>query len=40
MWRGLPLRASAAIAPVMTAVRPAITWTARIARKTGAVEPT
>ena len=34
------MRARAAIAPVMTAVRPARTWTARTARKAGAVEPT
>ena len=34
------LAASAAAAPVMTAVTPAMTWTARIARKAGAVEPT
>src|ERR1051326_3291784 len=38
--RGLPLRDSAATAPVMTAVRPARTWTARTARKAGAAEPT
>src|SRR5216684_3563136 len=40
MWRGLPFRASAAIAPVITAASPAITCTARTARNTGAVEPT
>ena len=40
MCRGLPLRASAAVAPVMTAVRPATTWMTRMARKAGAVEPT
>src|SRR5258708_38353510 len=40
MWRGLPLRASAAMAPVITAASPAITCTARTARNTGAVEPT
>jgi hypothetical protein len=40
MWRGLPLRAIAAMAPEATAVAPARTWMARKARNTGAVEPT
>src|SRR5689334_1760545 len=40
MCRGLPLLASAAAAPVIAAVSPPTTWTARTAGKTGAVKPT
>src|SRR5262249_19311297 len=40
MCRRLPLRTKAAIAPVITAVSPASTCTARKARNAGAVEPT